>query len=316
MRRGDNRDASSDAREPSASEAASSRGGRDSLARAIPPLPTGRTGDPGRFGPASVVWRVHRERALLLSAPAVVLMQLAHPLVAAAIAEHTSRDRTVVERAGATIGLNLAVIFGDRDQAERAASHVRDLHTAIHGHLHTAVGTFPAGSSYRADDPELLRWGHATIAWAGVVAYERFVEHLGSDARDRYVAEMRPFGQAFGADEASLPSTWDELRAYVSDVLDNAVAVGEDGRREGREILWPSGTFGQRASGPVQRVLTAGLLPDAIRHGFALPWSTWRGAAFSSVAAITRAAVRTMPRSLRWWPHYRTACERMAGRTT
>src|SRR5439155_14990600 len=131
MGRADNLAASSDARDPSASAAASSRGRRDSLSRAIPPLPSGRAGDPGRFGPASVVWRIHRERALLLSAPAVALMQLAHPLVAAAIADHTNRDRSVVERAGATIGLNLAVIFGDRDQADRAALHVRDLHTAL-----------------------------------------------------------------------------------------------------------------------------------------------------------------------------------------
>jgi uncharacterized protein (DUF2236 family) len=253
---------------------------------------------------------------LLLSAPAAVLMQLAHPLVAAAVAEHTNRDRSVVERAGATIGLNLAVIFGDTEQAEHAASHVRDLHTAIRGQLHTTVGTFPAGSSYHADDPELLRWGHATIAWAALAAYERFIESLGPAERDRYVAEMRPFGQAFGADEASLPSTCNDLRAYVSDVLENAVAIGEDGRREGREVLWPRGTFGERASARVARVLTAGLLPDAVRHGFALPWSPGRRVAFSSMAGITRSAVRTMPRSRRWWPHYRIACERAAGDMT
>jgi uncharacterized protein (DUF2236 family) len=268
------------------------------------------------FGPASVVWRVHRERALLLSAPTVVLMQLAHPLVAAAIAQHTRRDRSLVERAGATIGLNLTVIFGDRDQAVRAASHVRDLHDAIHGQLNTTVGTFPAGSRYRAADPELLRWGHATIAWTALDAYQRFVGSLPPDDRDRYVAEMRPFGQAFGADEASLPSTWSELRAYVSEVLDNTVAIGEDARREAREVLWPRGTFVERASGPAQRTLTAGLLPDALRQGFALPWSTGRRAAFSSLAAITRATVRAMPRSRRSWPHYRTACERVAGNTT
>jgi uncharacterized protein (DUF2236 family) len=292
---------------------ATSRRGRNSLARAITDLPAGRPGDPGLFGPDSVVWRVHRERVLLLSAPAVVLMQLAHPLVAAAVAEHTRRDRSVVERAGATIGLNLAVIFGDRDQAERAASHVRALHTEIHGELRTTVGNFPTGSAYRADDPELLRWGHVTIAWAALEAYERFVRSLLPAERDRYVAEMRAFGQAFGADEGSLPSTWEEVQACVSDVLDHAVAIGEDGRREGREVLWPRGTLVERASGPMQRLLTAGLLPDAIREGFALRWSTGRRGAFSSIAAVTRAAVRTMPPSLRWWPHYRTARERSAG---
>ena len=179
----------------------------------------------------------------------------------------------------------------------------------------------PSGSSrpgppYRADDPELLRWGHATIAWTAVDAYKRFVRTLPPDDRDRYVAEMRPFGQAFGADEASLPSTWNELRAYVSEVVDDTVAIGEDARREAREVLWPRGTFGERASGPVQRVVTAGLLPNAIRDGFAVPWSTRRSAAFPSLAATTRAAVRTMPRPLRWWPHHRTACERVAGNGT
>src|SRR5438128_1502381 len=110
MRPADDVTPSSSAPEPSPSDAASSPRARASLVGAITPLPTGRAGDLGRFGPESVVWRVHRERALLLSAPAAVLMQLAHPLVGAAIAEHTNRDRSVVDRAGATIGLNLAVI--------------------------------------------------------------------------------------------------------------------------------------------------------------------------------------------------------------
>ncbi len=310
------RSASPIAREPSAAVAASSRRPKQRLSRAIPALPSGQVGDPGLFGPSSVVWRVHRERALLLSAPAVVLMQLAHPLVAAAVAEHTRRDRTLVERAGATIGLNLTVIFGDHDQAARAASHVRDLHDAIHGHLGTDVGRFPAGAPYRASDPELLRWGHATIVWTGVEAYERFVGSVPPADKDRYVAQMRPFGVAFGADAASLPSTWNDLRDYVSEVLDTAVAIGEDGRRESGDVLWPRGTFAERTAGPMQRLLTAGLLPEAIRRGFALPWSTGRGRAFSWLAAITRRAVRTMPPSIRWWQHDRIARERVAGTTT
>jgi len=260
-----------------------------------------------------MVWRVHRERALLLSAPAVVLMQLAHPLIASAVAEHTDRARTPLERAGATIGLNLTVMFGDTDQAERAASHVWDLHTRIHGRLRERVGTFPAGSLYRADDPELLRWGHATIVWAGVQAYERFVRPMSAAGRDRYVSEARPFGAAFGAHAASLPSTSDELTAYISSVVEGVLAVAEDGRRESREVLWPRGTWRERAAGPTQRIVTAGLLPEAVRRAFGLPWGASQRTAFSAVAGATRLAVRVMPVRLRWWPHYRTACERVGG---
>jgi uncharacterized protein (DUF2236 family) len=279
----------------------------------LPPLPSGQDGDPGLFGPSSIVWRVNRERVLVLSAPAVAILQLAHPLVAAAVAEHTDRRRTPAQRLGATVGLNLAVIFGDREQAERAASHVRDLHTRIRGRLATGTGSFPAGAPYRADDPELLRWGHATIVWAGAECYTRFVEPLTPVERDQYVAEMRSFGAAFGADAASLPATFADLQAYVSSMVEgDALAIGDDGQQEAREMLWPRG-IRERASGPLLRTVTGEMLPEAVGRGFGLPSEGRRRAIFSALAGASRVAVRTMPHPLRWWPHYGTACARVGG---
>jgi uncharacterized protein (DUF2236 family) len=257
---------------------------------------------------------VNRERVLVLSAPAAAVLQLAHPLVAAAVAEHTDRRRTAAQRLGATVGLNLAVIFGDREQAERAASHVRDLHTRIKGRLSTGTGPFLTGAAYRADDPELLGWGHATIVWAGLECYTRFVESLSAFERDQYVGDMRSFGAAFGLDVDSLPSTFAALQAYVSSMVQgDGLAVGDDARREAQQILWPRGTRSERATGPLLRIVTAGLLPDAVRRGFSLPFESRRGATLSSLAGATRIALRTMPRRLRWWPHYRTACARVRG---
>jgi Uncharacterized protein conserved in bacteria len=43
----------------------------------------------GVFGPASLTWRVDREVAVFLGAGRALLLQLAHPWVAAAIAEHS-----------------------------------------------------------------------------------------------------------------------------------------------------------------------------------------------------------------------------------
>jgi uncharacterized protein (DUF2236 family) len=277
-------------------------------------LPPGRVGDPGLFDQSSIVWRVNRERVLLISSGAVALLQLAHPLVAAALAEHTDRRRTPLERLGATVGLNLAVIFGDREQAELAASHVRDLHTRIEGQLGTATGPFPEGSPYRADDPDLLRWAYATIVWAGVECYARFVKPMSPAEQNEYVVDFRPFGAAFGLDAASLPSTFDDLRGYFSSMVDgDALAVSDDGRREARDVLWPRAGWRERAAGPAQRILTAGLLPDSLRRAFALPWHRRQRAAFSVLAGALRMGVRTMPRRLRWWPHYRTACARVEG---
>jgi uncharacterized protein (DUF2236 family) len=49
-----------------------------------------RPTDAGMFGPGSEAWRLDREAMLLLGAgPRALLMQLAHPAVAAGVAEHS-----------------------------------------------------------------------------------------------------------------------------------------------------------------------------------------------------------------------------------
>src|SRR5437762_1229389 len=43
----------------------------------------------GVFGPSSVTWRMNREAILFLAAGRALLLQLAHPWVAAAVADHS-----------------------------------------------------------------------------------------------------------------------------------------------------------------------------------------------------------------------------------
>ena len=52
---------------------------------------------PGVFGPASVTWQIDREAVIFLGAGRALLLQLAHPWVAAAIAEHS---RTLADPIG------------------------------------------------------------------------------------------------------------------------------------------------------------------------------------------------------------------------
>ena len=48
----------------------------------------------GIFDPASITWRIDREAAIFLGAGRALLLQLAHPWVAAAIAEHSRTSLT------------------------------------------------------------------------------------------------------------------------------------------------------------------------------------------------------------------------------
>jgi uncharacterized protein (DUF2236 family) len=63
--------------------------GLGDVVRAFPRPAPGREGDPGLFGPGSVAWRINAESVLLLGGGRALLMQAAHPLVAAGVADHS-----------------------------------------------------------------------------------------------------------------------------------------------------------------------------------------------------------------------------------
>jgi uncharacterized protein (DUF2236 family) len=58
--------------------------------RLVLPLSSGTPNDLGLTGPGSVTWRVSRERVVPPGGLSALLLRLAHPLVAAGVAEHSS----------------------------------------------------------------------------------------------------------------------------------------------------------------------------------------------------------------------------------
>src|ERR1700757_1410536 len=125
----------------------------------------GSTRDPrtGVFGPGSMNWHVNRESALFLAAGRAALLQLAHPWVAAAIAQHSRTLQAPLRRFHNTFRLMFTMSFGSLEQAFPAARHLHRLHESIRGTLPQAAGRFPAGSSYLANESDALTWVFATL---------------------------------------------------------------------------------------------------------------------------------------------------------
>src|SRR5215510_11147750 len=71
----------------------------------------------GYAGPNSVTWRIAREYVVLLGAGRAVLMQLAHPLVAAGVLQHSSFLRDPLGRSYRTVEFTQVLAFGSRDEA-------------------------------------------------------------------------------------------------------------------------------------------------------------------------------------------------------
>jgi uncharacterized protein (DUF2236 family) len=81
------------------------------------------------FSPKSVFWRVNREFTTGLAGPRAVLMQIAHPLVAAGVAEHSRfRDHRLARLYRTSIAA-ASVTFGSRKLAARAVNSINRIHT-------------------------------------------------------------------------------------------------------------------------------------------------------------------------------------------
>jgi uncharacterized protein (DUF2236 family) len=257
------------------------------------------------YPPDGAFLLVQREAALALAAPAIALLQIAHPLIAAALEAHTDRTRDPMTRLRETRATNMTVIFGSPADATAAVARVIDIHERTLGETTEAVGHFPAGTLYSASDPELLLWGYATILLVSLRAYADLVGALDRGAREAFVVEARPFGLAFGIPGERLPRSVAELEALVEGILTGGdLAVGSEARALAIEVLRPAVPLAYRPALPVVRVLTAGLLPVSVRAAFSIPWSPRHRRVYRFFTAAIRAVVRVTPGRLRYATEY------------
>jgi uncharacterized protein (DUF2236 family) len=259
--------------------------------------------------PGSIVWQLAGERVELLSWPCAILMQLAHPLVAAGVGAHSKFRRSPVapyERLHATVAAMRALAFGTDEDAEAARARILQVHNRVHGTLGARVGAHAAGTPYTAHDPALLLWVHATLVDSGVRVMHDVVRPLTWAERDAYCDQAASFAAALGACPQDLPRDWPALQQYIDrEIAGGRVSVGEEARVLGRAVLRPA--LGWLAW-PLQRavqIVTIGWLPDAIRTQYGFAWDAARERRMRRVVATLRRARQWAPDALARWPEAR-----------
>lgn len=258
--------------------------------------------DAGLFGPASAAWKIDRERAVLLGGTRSLLMQVAHPRVARGVAEHSDFRGRPFRRLARTLTLTLDSVFGDTPTALRAVRRINATHAVVRG------------SGYSAFDEDLLVWVMATLVDSAVLAYEIFVGELTATEKDAYYAETRAATRLLGMPPMSAPSSFASLRRYVDEmVASGEVRVERSGLELGLATLYPPAAwYLPRPVKDAVALLTAGLLPPALREQYALPWSRRHRAAFELLARSARAVVPRLPARLRYVPQALAATRRVA----
>lgn len=264
---------------------------------------TGATADPGLFGPGSEAWELDREAMLLLGAgPRALLLQIAHPLVAAGVAEHSDFRADPWRRLDGTLRSYLRIIYGSTAAARSEIRRLNGLHRDV------------VGTGYSARDPELSLWVHATLVDSTIVANDAWLGPLSRDRAARFYEETRPLGRAFGVPDALLPPDLDSFDAYVAASIGpgGPVQVGETARDLARSILHPPlpGVLGRLV--PVDPRLYSwalwpalGLLPPRVRDAYGLAWgplervvATWLVAGWRAWRPWLPAGFRQMPQAL------------------
>ena len=273
-----------------------------SMLRGFPKAHEGTRGDPGLFGPESMVWKLNGEAAMIVGGQRALLMQIAHPLVAAGVARHSRFPRDSFQRLWRTLDVMLTISFGDGAQWREAADAVTRVHE-------TVSGTSREGVPYDALDPRLLLWVHATLVDSAFVTYERFVGPLGPAERERYYEEMKRQATVVRVPEEVIPPTLEDFRLYVKDTIPT-LEVSEDalGLRDG--VISPAVPVALRPATAWLRAITIALLPEQLRAGFGLTLSGAQSGTADASAAILRRVLPFLPGRVRYWPHAREAARR------
>ncbi|MGH2467591.1 MAG: oxygenase MpaB family protein [Candidatus Limnocylindrales bacterium] len=264
----------------------------------------------GFYGPDSQMWRINREAVLLAAGPAALLLQVAHPLVAEGVHQHSAFETDPPRRLRNTLRTTLALVFGDGAQAERAVRRLNGVHAEVRGVVQDAEARAATGvDAYRALDPELLLWVQATLIHTSVESYERWVGPISPAERERFWAEARSVGVRLGIPLAVSPVDWTAFEAYWARMLapDGPIRITPTARRLGHIIAGsPLPFVPSPLLGPLMSPAIA-LLPERIRAEYGLAWGPARAAVARTLDTALRLWVRLLPRSWRSMPQARSA---------
>ena len=274
-----------------------------------------------RPGPESITWKVNREMIAVAGWGRAILLQLAHPAVAAGVHDHSTFRgslRSSFRRMHSTIGAMLSLTFGDPERMITAAAGINTIHDRVRGRVPPPPGRPPSpgikrvggqgncqaeGDAYSAHDPHLQRWVHATLLESIPLAYELLVGPLTLHERDQYCSESAIMEPLLGMPAGWLPRDSAQLDTYMREMLSGGrIVVTDTSRALARAVLYPPHWYLAWPAFRAMQVITIGSLPASIRESYGFEWRGRDARAFRRWTALLRTSRRMLPPLAREWP--------------
>tara|TARA_B100001996_G_scaffold218400_1_gene167904 strand:+ start:120 stop:962 length:843 start_codon:yes stop_codon:yes gene_type:complete len=167
-------------------------------------------GDPGYFGPKSMMWTINKEITVLFGGARALLMHAAHPLISAGARQTSFYQRDPWKRLIRTLSLQNSVTFGTKEEADESALRINKLHEVIKGKDKIT------GGIYDALDQEQLLWVHACLQVSSIYFYEKTVRRLTEDEKNKYHKENMIAAEMVLVNRNFIPKTHNDLKAWVT----------------------------------------------------------------------------------------------------
>ena len=243
----------------------------------------------GLFADDAMSRQVSSEAILLLGGGRALLMQLAHPQVAAGVADHSGFERDPFGRLRRTLEATYTIVFGTEDEADLVARQLWAVHERV------------TGAGYHANDPELLMWVHATLVDTALRVHARFLRPLSAREAARYYQDSIVVAEILGVPREVQPPDLVAFQRYMRHMV-GSLEVTDTARELADAVLHPRLPFVAEPGMAFARELTAGLLPRPLRQQFGLGWDGRRKAALLLAGAASRTVLPRVPSLVRRAP--------------
>lgn len=269
--------------------------------------------------PSSLTWRYAGDWRGVFTARSTLLLQVAHPVVGAGVADHsdflTDRWGRLLRTLESTYDF---LGYRGEERGRSEAARLREIHRDI-------KGVDAEGRRYHALNPEAYLWVHATLYHGMVQTQRLFGRPLSPVKEAALFGEWRGLALALGITERHLPDGPAAFRAYFDGMVRDRLERNETVDlliRLDREPLppppkWPlPKTAWTGLALPPSRVLRRtgiAALPPVLRERFGLRWTSADQRCFDALARGVRLAGAVTPEPLRLSPVAARAMRRSRG---
>lgn len=253
-------------------------------------------------GPDSVTWQFSSDVRLFFAPLYALLLQVAHPTVAAGVRDYSDFAQRPLERLLRTIDYLVLLQYGGQEAAA-VGRRLRELHKRFRG----ARGD---GQPYFALERGAYTWVHATLLETYVRAHQHFGRPMTPAQVQRFYREYVGLGRLVGVREGDLPESWEGFRDYFERVVEQELGPNDTVHRVLEVARKPTGPelplvpemIWRAARFPAARMMYVGgvgLLPAQLRARLRIPWSRREERGFRTLAASSRRLERALPAGLK-----------------